>query len=274
MDILSLHPVIESYYYSNSILFVTAFKDIGRTQWNDLSRSNDTYIENFLNLARNISYKLVVYVENCILERLQSYNLSSNIILLLSSNVETFYDKYVESNRAIINSYEYKNKIPYDRKTLPEHWCAEYNLVNHSKINYIEHSKKLFPVFEYYSWIDFGCITNNRFDNIPKNINFNKLHKKISYAALKMPPDEKISANDMLRSHDIYMPGGQFITHRSLVEKHREIYTKLLETWNKECICDDDQNATLQMYFENKDLFELFLSNEWVSLFKHHLNIH
>lgn len=258
-------------YYPNSIVFVTAFKDIGRDKWDIIPRTTQTYIETFLNLARNIDYKLVVYVENKMLEHLKTYNLSSNVILLSSSNVNTFYDMYIENERLMINSEEYKNKIPLDRKGAPEHWSAEYNLVNHSKINYIAHTKKLYPMYEYYSWLDFGCIRNT-INDVPKHINFNKLHHKISYLALIMPPSERISADNMLKSHDVYLAGSQFITHTSLVETHLELYAKLLETWKTNVICDEDQGAILQLYFENRELFELFPSNEWFSLFRNHLN--
>ena len=171
----------------------------------------------------------------------------------------------------MINSTVYKNKIAYDRKDAPEHWCAEYNMVNHSKINYVAYTKKIFPKYEYYSWIDFGCISKT-LDDVPKNIDFNKLNKKISYLALKAPPFEKISIEDMVKSHDIYLAGSQFITHNSLVEKHEELYRELLESWKKDIMCDDDQNAILQIYFENRDLFDLFYSTEWFSLFRNHLN--
>jgi hypothetical protein len=259
-------------YVPNSIVFVTAFKDIGRNKWNTIPRTNEEYIKTFLNLANNIEYKLVVFVENDIYNTLKTYNFNSNIIFVLSSKYKTYYETYLLNEKKMINSTEYKNKIPLDRKRAPEHWCAEYNLVNHSKINYISHTKKKYPNYEYYAWIDFGCIRKT-IDDVPKNIDFSKLKKKICYLSINTPPNNKINSNDMLKSHTVYLAGSQFITHNTLVEKHESLYTKQLERWKNEIICDDDQNAILQIYFDNKELFHIYSgNNEWFSLFRLHLN--
>ena len=53
----------------------------------------------------------------------------------------------------------------------------------------------------------------------------------------------------MLKRDDIYFAGAQFIIHTTLVETYEKLYRNLLETWKKEIICDDDQNAILQIYF-------------------------
>lgn len=266
-----MNKIDQSYFYPNSIIFSTAFKDIGRNDWLFYKRSNEEYIKNFLFLAKNIRYKLVVYLDDNMFDIMSEYSFNSNIMFIKMSEVDTFFNEFAESERNMINSNEYKLKLSSYRQNNPEHWCAEYNLINHSKINFVSHTKKIYPMYEYYGWIDFGCIMNN-IDDIPKNINFKKLHKKISYLALKELPAEKISANTMLKVDDIYLAGSQFITHNSLVEKQEQLYRDLLQSWKKEIICDDDQNAILQIYFNNKDLFELFYTSEWFSLFRNHLN--
>ena len=272
-NILIVHKISKELieYKSNSIIFCTAFQDINRKDWSIIPRTNEEYLKYFINLANNIIYKLIVYVDDNILEMLKKYEFKSNIIFHRLSDVKTFFNLYIENERMMINSEIYKNKIPNDRKGAPEHWCAEFNLVNHNKINYVSYTKKLYPSYEYYSWIDFGCIRNT-IEDVPKNINFHKLNKKISYLCLKSPPVERINSENMLKSHDVYLTGSQFITHTSLVEKHEQLYKDLLENWKKEIICDDDQNAILQIYFNNKDLFDLYHSCEWFSLFRNHLN--
>ena len=258
-------------YYPNSIIFSTAFQSINRDNWSSFNRKIEEYINYFLSLSQNILYKLIVYLDDNMFDVISKYDLKSNIVLYKISHVKTFYNDFIENERIMINSKEYKRKLVPHRLNNPEHWSAEYNFVNHNKINYVSHTKKLYPIYEYYAWIDFGCIRNN-INDIPKNINFKKLHKKISYLALNKIPNEKISAEDMLKRDDIYFAGAQFIIHTTLVETYEKLYRNLLETWKKEIICDDDQNAILQIYFDNKNLFELFYSNEWISLFRNHLN--
>lgn len=257
-------------YEKNTIIFTTAFKDIGRKDWHIIPRSNERYIQDFLNLANNINYKLIVYVEDNMYNILQTYNLKSNIILINSNSVNTFFDMYIENERHMITSHEYKRKIPKDREDAPEHWCAEYNMVNHSKINYLVNTKKLFPNYEYYSWIDFGCIRNT-INDVPKDIDFNKLDEKICYMTLKTPT-HFIDANEILISHDVYFAGSQNVIHYNLVNITEYLWKTKLEEWKTRIICDEDQDLVLQLYFDNPDLFKLYPSNTWFSLFSNHLN--
>ena len=68
------------------------------------------------------------------------------------------------------------------------------------------------------------------------------------------------------------MAGSQFVVHRDLVEPFASLYEAKIVEWHQKGICDDDQNLVLQVYFDNRALFELFPSDEWFSLFRLHLN--
>ena len=242
------------------IVFVTAFKDIGRK-----TRSNDVYYNYFFNLANNIEYKLVVFLEAKIKEELlQKYTFKSNIYFMEMNCVPTFYDKYLEKEEIIISSEIYKNKIPTMRKNLIEHTSAKYNLVNHYKINFIRASKTLFPTYDFYSWIDFGFLRDMK--HLPKHINTTVLPKKIIYDCIKKP-GVRIDANEMLSSNDIYMAGGCYIIHSSLVEKLEDLWDKKIAEWQANYISDDDQSLVLQLYFDNPDLFFLTHSGQWFSLY-------
>ena len=252
------------------ILFVSAFKDIGRDKWAISPRSVGQYISNFLNLAHTITYRLIVFVEPAIEDALRTHSLPANIELRKSADVTTFYDMYIDNETRMMGSDEYRTKIPEDRRQAPEHWCPAYTLINHAKVNYVKHVKDNYPGYTYYAWIDFGCI--QRLDNIPRNINISKLTDKVTYLALREPPAVAIDANDMLRSHDIYITGANVIVHHSRVDEFANMYCAKLEEWKDRCICDDDQNLVLQLYFDNPGRFQLFYSNEWTSLYRNHLN--
>ena len=79
------------------------------------------------------------------------------------NDVDTFYDKYIDIDTEIINSDEYKSKIPSHRKNNPEHCQTGYNLINNSKICFIKHTKKYFSNYKFYSWIDFIYFSNTMF---------------------------------------------------------------------------------------------------------------
>ena len=77
----------------NDIIFVTAFKDINRENWEYFSRGNDTYLNNFLKLAKNIDYLLIVYLEPSMIEKIKDIQFNNNIIFKNMIDVDTFYYK-------------------------------------------------------------------------------------------------------------------------------------------------------------------------------------
>jgi len=165
----------------NDILFVTAFKDIGRGSWGTHKRTNQDYYNFFCLLAKNISYKLVVYLDDDIKnELLSKYNFNDNIIFDKFSSVNTFYEKYLDEERRVISSDQFKSKVSVSRfRKHPETWSAKYTLINHSKVNFIRYTKEKYNDYKFYSWIDFGYVRD--LNSLPKNININKLEEKITY---------------------------------------------------------------------------------------------
>ena len=133
---------------NNNILFVTAYRDIFRNKWNVIPRTNDFYCEAFYKYVSRINYNILVFVDKNIKSYLiTKYIFKSNVFFYDIDTCERFYDKYIEIETKIINSDIYKNKIPFDRKDCPEHLYAEYNLVNHSKINYFNFDLKIISLW-------------------------------------------------------------------------------------------------------------------------------
>jgi hypothetical protein len=253
---------------NQEIIFVTAFKDIGRDKWNCYSLSNGRYIDYFYTLVNNIKYKLVVYLENDIKELVtKNKTFGENIIFKDLSSVNTFYNKYIENDKMIITSDNYKNKIPDYRANLPEHLYSEYNLINHSKINFVRNTKELYPNYLFYAWIDFGRM-NESIDNIPKNIDISLLPSdKIVYHFVEEPPLQRIDENEMLTSNYVYMLGSSFIVPNKLVENFESNWEKKLIDWQNKNVTDDDQNLVLQLYFDNPELFYKIKNNKWYNMY-------
>lgn len=257
----------------NDIIFITAFKDIGRSSWkNNFQRYTIVYIQYFMNLVNNIDYKLIVYVNGNIYEFLKKINLNNNITIINSTDVDTFYKKYIDKYNEVMNSDLFKVKLNPQRLENPECWSADYNLINHSKINYIQHAKNNYPDYNYYAWIDFGCIRDIK--NVPKNIDYSKLdNSKLLFQCINNPDiHPKHSAEDMLKVEYIFIAGSQFIIPNKLVEKYLELYENKLNELLTNNICDDDQSIILQIYYENKELFSLINLLDWFTLFSNYLN--
>lgn len=261
---------------NDGIIFVTAFKDINRGNWDNFRRSNSEYLNNFFNLSNNIEYLLIVYLEPSMIEKIKcdiKFNIkfNNNIIFKNLDEVDSFYNKYIELDNKIIDSAEYKSKIPTHRKNNPEHCQYGYNLINHSKICFIKDTKKHYPNYKFYSWIDFGT-HNECVENIPKNLNLNLISEKITYSCINKIPKEKIDPNIMLQSDKIFFTGGSFIVYYKYINILYDLWdNKLIEFYNKN-ITDDDQNIVLQIYFDRPDLFDTKYSKNWYSLYKENFN--
>ena len=252
----------------NNIIFTTAFKYINRNNWHHYQRSTQQYFNGFLNLATHIPYKLIVYVEDSIKEQLiQKRDFNSNIIFVDLNSVDTFYNKFLEKDKTIMESSIYQEKIPDDRKINPEHIYSDYNLINHSKINFVRNTKSLFPNYSFYAWIDFGGF-NNDTENIPKSLNTDLLPKKIIYQCINHPPGHRIDEDEMLASHTIFFAGSTFIVYTDLVETFEELWGKKIAEWQERYVSDDDQNLILQLYFDSPHLFHKIIYWEWYSLYK------
>jgi hypothetical protein len=249
------------------ILFITAYKDIGRMRWKHLSRTNDEYFSKFVSITKQIQHTLIVFVEEDIHQQLKTkYTFSDNIIFCDFPKGELFYNNFLESQRQIIESREYQEKIPMERKTVPEHIYAEYNLINHSKINFVRQAKKLFSNYSFYSWIDFGF--GKVLEDLPIKIpNINRLPRRIIYHSLTPIPETQISPNDMLSENRIFLIGSSYIIPNELVEIFENIYEKKIIELEKEKVVDDDQNIVYQIYMENKEIFALVGGGHWFSFY-------
>lgn len=250
------------------ILFVTAFKNINRENWKSYKRTQEEYLLYFDYLITNIKYNIVVFIEENLLEKLiLKYKKYNNILLFDINLVDSFYKKYLLKDKEIMKSNIYKNKIPNNRKNNPEHNYSEYNLITHSKINFVKKACELFNNYDFYSWIDFGFIRNPNSNFLPKNINTNLLStNKILYQAFFIPKN-KTCANKMLQSNKICICGGAFIIHKSLIYYYEKLFEQKIIEWQKNYISDDEQNLVLQLYFDNPQLFNLKISNKWFNFF-------
>lgn len=241
------------------ILFVTAFKNIHRDQWKDATRNVETYLKYFMNLIK-LPYTIIVYVEKDLKNLIPVLN---NVIVRDLNEVNTFYNTFLERDKQIMKSKAYKSKIPESRKKQPEHLYSDYNLITHSKINFVSHTKDLYPNYEFYSWVDFGF--SRKKSTIPCSINVSRLPKKIIIQTMNTPIT--ISEEELLAKDDIYFPTGAFILHHSLIDVFEKAYKKKLIEWQKRGITDDDQSLILQLYLDNPSMFHTLHDKNWFMLY-------
>jgi hypothetical protein len=254
---------------NNSILFITSFRNIGRDNWTAFRRDVTEYVQRFHTMVENMRYPIVAYVDSKTMPLINSYK---NVTVVDSASVGTFFEKYEATEQAIIDSDAYKNMIPSKRKNHPEHRYASYNLINHSKINYIKDAMEKYPEYTHYAWIDFGCVTD--LSIIPCNMDLSKLDpSRVMNHYLILPSQPGRSPQEMLTTFDIYVMGSMFVLPKSLIVTYEQMYESELMHWHSIGVSDDDQSLVYQLMLKHPDMFLSLPSDGlWHVLFKKHLN--
>ena len=126
------------------ICYVTAFVELEREKWDTFSRKTEEYLEcfySFTNLFEKKSdpdYCLLVFLDEKIKSKIMRIN--SNMVHLHYINQEFLNRlpayKRLEKDREILGSPEFKELVK-NRQDCPECRYAEYNAVNHAKIDFV-----------------------------------------------------------------------------------------------------------------------------------------
>ena len=264
-----------------SIIFTCAFRDIKRDQWtSQYNRSVDEYVGNFINMARNFPHPLIVYIEPHVQDRINRFLAFSNIKLSNSiafhplSDVVTFYERYVDREKALMSTPEYQAKIPENRKTNPEHIANGYNAAVHSKVNSLAKTLERYPQFDYYAWIDFGYYkTFCTPAHLPREIDYSKLSPvHITVGVCCRPPEIPITPDEMLATDIIYHHTASFIVPRGMVKELETRYEAKVLALYDQCVADDDQSIFYFLFVDRPQDFRLFQKSGWMTLFLDHLN--
>ena len=265
-------------HVKDSIIFVSAFRDIGRGKFGGrFRRTNDAYFSYFIRLANGIDKRhiLVCFIEEEHSNAMKKINnFTSNILFLPLQGMYTIYDQFLDIETKVMNSTEYKSKIPGFRQANVEHVYPAYNLVNHAKISYVSQVRyKLFTNYSYYCWIDFGFMQPEvPADWVPKEIDYTKLYPNKVVVHYLKPPPPTVTDIQMLTSNAVYVCGTTLIYHRDAISKFENLYIDKLKDMYNQSMCDDDQHVLTLLYVTHPDIFHGY-RNDWFRIFVDHLNM-
>ena len=136
---------------AKSILWVTAYKDIGRSDWAFTKRSFQQYIEAF---RRIVHLNPVCFADEPWATQIREQ--TGHTRILPFHEADTFIPKHLGRQKEIIEDPEFRKRIPDILRYNPEFHYPEYGLINASKTCFIRRASELFPEYTHYSWIDFG----------------------------------------------------------------------------------------------------------------------
>ena len=258
---------------NNKLTYVTAFFDIGRDNWNNsFKRDFKTYMKNFIPylflFQNNLDddYDMIVYIDEIhynTLRRLIDIDLPIKIIKINNEFLKNHIPIWNRLPREteIMNSDTYKN-LMRNRLQFPEHHKPKYTLINHAKIDFLNHAMTI-SNSEYLCWTDFGYFQlHNR---IP--INHIDLHKldlnKINYTLINHLKKEDESLKYTLLTAPETIGGFFFFGNRTVLKEYQELYWDMLDYFDSINIADDDQHVALRCYFKHPELFKLHHLGGW-----------
>ena len=249
---------------NNTVLFITAFKDINRGSWAIFTRSIQDYLSWFKNLTQT-PIKLICYCDEDIKQHIVKECEFTDVYPYDAE--ETFF-KYIDKEKSIMESEYFKHLIAHRCK--PEVNRPGYNIVNHNKFVFVQRAKNMFPNYSHYSWIDFGYIREKT--SIPQTLDFRTLDDiKVIYSAFWEPNPDHIRAPVVQCQYpDDVIQGSMFIVPKNKVDWLLEEYTKMVMYYFENNLVDDDQALIMQLYKQHHTEFTLIIRENWFELLNYY----
>ena len=264
---------------TKELVIVSAFLDINREKWStSYKRTARDYILSFTNYF-NYNTKMLVFIDDKYIDEIKEiYNNSSynNTIFVPINNdwmtKHIYAWQLLDISKHIMQSDKYTNLVK-DRIACgnPENIYADYNAINHSKIDFICYAinNNLINRDSFICWSDFGyfnSILHNNPSEYPNNhLDITKFNpNKLSFCLRNKLDNKDQDAIYTLVNAPERFTGSFFAGPSNLMLKLQKLYhTSLKELYNNN-ISDDDQHIYLRCFLKEPNLFNLYLySYKW-----------
>lgn len=259
---------------SDTVTIVTAFMDIGRSEWegvknntaipNYIKRDTDTYFERFERLAK-LKNPIVVFAHSKDFERLKQ--IRNDLYLVAIDTVFEDHSHLMKNIEAIQNN---KTFIDFVYKpSSPEYWSAEYVAINLMKSFFVNYAvEQKLTEGETYAWIDFGYVRDDTFCPPGLEWKFNT-EGKINLFAIE-PVNMSRPIFDIVRTGDVYIQGCHIVAPKKDWAVLKELVVTNLTKLFGAGLIDDDQTLLLMAYRTMPEKFILNKINpsDWFVIFK------
>lgn len=253
------------------ITIVTAFYDIGRTNWGAFPRSTEEYLERFSWLCE-LENNMVVFTSPDMVERIAEITDKRKGETIICSY--DMLEKHKELNDKIAkvqNNIAFQNSINPSQRHSPEYWCSEYVLVNLLKTVFVNLAIDCGLVDDNFAaWVDFGyCREPSAIGPYPRwEYDFDK--DKIHFFSLKKIDERPDIVMDAVFNNNVCTIGTYFVAHQNLWPALQKIMMATIEKYFESNMIDDDQSVMLAAYLGAPHLFEIHQidPSDWFVLFK------
>lgn len=252
------------------ITIVTAFYDIGRSDWNFKPRSVEHYFSNFERMCQ-LHNNIILFTSDKFRDRVE-------IILKKKNNLTVYYVDIFEANAellekisAVQNNESFKEGIT--NPTSPEYFEPRYILINYLKSYFcIEAFKRDNQLTGTVAWIDFGYCRKNRYLPTTKRWDY-EFNDKIHLFNL-IDIHNNIDIVDTIKTNTVYIQGCHIIAQQKGWLRLNQLMAEVLNDLLSKTLVDDDQTLLLLAYLRSKENFVIHKAQitkklGWFFIFKH-----
>ena len=260
----------------SSITLVTAFLDIGRSTWQTPYERNTIHYLNSAKQFFSYDYEMIMFVDERFVNLLEGWKASSpfghskTIIAIDQAWLHQHCHcwRQLERERQIMDSYGYQFLVG-ERilRQYPENTCAEYNMINHCKIDMICHAidEHLVPS-SHVGWVDFGyfhSILGNDPTAFPTNtLDARRLHpSKMSFCLCHELEESDQDVIHTLCHAPERFTGSFFAGPTRLMHAFQRLYHQVLSEFHDANLCDDDRHLYLRVFWKDPDMFQLYVDD-------------
>jgi len=259
----------------NEITIVTAFFDIGRSDWTPdrglphyLHRTTDTYFERFEYLAQ-LENPMVIFTSAEFVNTIKGIREGKPTDILTVD----FKNSFKELRKAVSEvqtNPNYQAKINPMQVRNPEYWSADYVVVNALKSSFVNQAiKRNLVQTDLIAWLDFGyCRTEQTLNGVTKwQYPFAK--DKIHFFSIK-DWKEGTFIEDVIINNDVHITGPCIVAGKEMWPTLEELVHHSIDELLKNNLIDDDQTLLLMSYLQKPELFEIHpvSKNDWFIIFK------
>ena len=259
----------------NDITIVTAFFDIGRSNWTPdkglphyLHRTTKTYLERFGHMAK-LDNPMVVFTSKEFVKEIQflRQNKPTDILIV---DFQNNFTKLRGEIQKVQNDPGFQSKINPMQVKNPEYWSVDYVLVNMLKASFVNQAIKTNLVkTDLIAWLDFGYCREESTLNGVRNWQYPFDKNKIHFFNLK-DWKEGTYIEEVIFNNDVHITGPCIVAGKDVWPSLEALVHHNLEELFKNNLIDDDQTLLLMSYLQKPELFELHKvnANDWFIVFK------
>lgn len=247
------------------ITIVTAFFDIGRKDFQNFSRTNEKYLNDFKYWAR-IQNNVVVYTDEAtakkVLKIREEFGLKDKTKVVIINDYRKI-EPDILSRMQEIEKSEYFLNYRYSQGN-PEN-TAVYNYVMLLKSWCLKDAAEKKYADGLIAWLDFGFNHGGKVFYDEKDFDFYWDYQfaddKITYFQLNDEPIKK-PVFYLVQSFEVLVMGAVFIVPAKLAERHYELIKNANESLNDMGFMDDDQLLMLMAKRKDPSIFE-YEKSDW-----------